>query len=225
MSIYNIDKKEILPKDVQKKKQDEQKIDDLLARLAIASNNKKFDESKRILSEIDRLQNKTGLSADIVDDLATIITKKRFHELESENEVNSFEIGFTVRKNEKGPYIPLEIDQGQLTLIAAPTGHGKTTIMINMMLNMAKKYPDKKFYFFSYEEKEDIVRQRILISHVLTTDRINQDDLQDKSDDYFFREVETNYLVNLDYRKCPINQEHYNELKERFLNGWEKYFQ
>ena len=77
------------------------KIDDLLARLAIASNNKKIDESKRILSEIDRLRNKTGLSAEVVDNLATKRTKQRFYELVSKSGVKSFEIGFTVRKDKK----------------------------------------------------------------------------------------------------------------------------
>lgn len=43
---------------------------------------------------------------------------------------------------------------GAITLIAGRPGHGKTTFMFNLLLEMSRLYKDKgyKFYFFTYEE-------------------------------------------------------------------------
>jgi DNA primase len=45
-----------------------------------------------------------------------------------------------------------KIPQGALTIVAGRPGQGKTTFQLNLLLNMAKARPDRKFYFFSYEE-------------------------------------------------------------------------
>lgn len=42
-----------------------------------------------------------------------------------------------------------------LTYIAGPTSHGKSTVLMNIALNLAQKYTDKKFYFLSFEEGEE----------------------------------------------------------------------
>jgi len=44
------------------------------------------------------------------------------------------------------------IPEGALTIIAGRPGHGKTTLQLNMLLNMVKAYPERAFYFISYEE-------------------------------------------------------------------------
>jgi len=41
---------------------------------------------------------------------------------------------------------------GAISLIAGRPSHGKTTLMFNMLLEMSYLYPDKSFYFFTYEE-------------------------------------------------------------------------
>jgi DNA primase catalytic core len=46
----------------------------------------------------------------------------------------------------------LTIQPGTLSVIAGRPGHGKTTFMMNLLLNMVGKYRDKSFFFFSYEE-------------------------------------------------------------------------
>lgn len=51
---------------------------------------------------------------------------------------------------------------GALTIIAAPTSHGKTAALLNVFLNAAKACPGKKFYFFSYEESREAVTVRAL---------------------------------------------------------------
>ncbi len=41
---------------------------------------------------------------------------------------------------------------GAISLVAGRPGHGKTTLLFNFLLEMAQLYPDKIFYFFTYEE-------------------------------------------------------------------------
>lgn len=51
---------------------------------------------------------------------------------------------------------------GALHFIAAPTSHGKTTMLINLALRTAEKYKDKEVYLFSYEEERDSVLMKAL---------------------------------------------------------------
>ncbi len=46
----------------------------------------------------------------------------------------------------------INIPRGALTFIAGRPGHGKTTMMLNLLVNMLNEYQEKNFYFFSYEE-------------------------------------------------------------------------
>jgi hypothetical protein len=51
---------------------------------------------------------------------------------------------------------------GALSVIAAPTGHGKTTFLWNLLIDAAKKYPDKRHWLFSYEESKEAVHLKTL---------------------------------------------------------------
>lgn len=46
----------------------------------------------------------------------------------------------------------LRIPLHKLTLIAARPGHGKTSFMLNLLLNLSHIYPNKHFLYYSYEE-------------------------------------------------------------------------
>ena len=46
----------------------------------------------------------------------------------------------------------IRIPQEQITIVAGQPSHGKTTIMMNLLLNMVNQYPNQTFLFFSYEE-------------------------------------------------------------------------
>jgi len=46
----------------------------------------------------------------------------------------------------------IRIPQEQITIVAGQPSHGKTTIMMNLLLNMVNNYPNQTFLFFSYEE-------------------------------------------------------------------------
>ncbi|OQC00077.1 MAG: Replicative DNA helicase [Firmicutes bacterium ADurb.Bin099] len=46
----------------------------------------------------------------------------------------------------------ITIPQEAITIIAGRPSHGKTTLLLNLFLNMTGTYKDKRFFFFSYEE-------------------------------------------------------------------------
>ena len=51
---------------------------------------------------------------------------------------------------------------GAITLIGGRPSHGKTTFMFNCLLQMSEIYPDKSFYFFSYEEPVKMIMVKLL---------------------------------------------------------------
>jgi DNA primase len=56
----------------------------------------------------------------------------------------------------------IKIPQSAITLIAARPSHGKTTLMLTMFLNMVYAYPERKFYFFTYEEPAKYLMIKLL---------------------------------------------------------------
>jgi len=56
----------------------------------------------------------------------------------------------------------ITIKSGTLTIVAGRPRHGKTTFMLNILLNFLNKYPEKTFIFFSYEEAKKDVLVKIL---------------------------------------------------------------
>jgi len=57
----------------------------------------------------------------------------------------------------------VRIPVGALTIIAGRPGHGKTTFQLNLLVNMIRAYPDKAFYFFSYEEARKTLAVKLLM--------------------------------------------------------------
>jgi len=49
-----------------------------------------------------------------------------------------------------------------ITIIGARPSHGKTTLLMNLLINMARAYPDRAFFFFSYEESRKQIGLKLL---------------------------------------------------------------
>lgn len=65
-----------------------------------------------------------------------------------------------------------QIPQEAITIIAGRPSHGKTTTLLNFFVNMVKLYPDKEFYFFSYEEPKNQILLKVL--NILTGEFISE---------------------------------------------------
>ena len=61
--------------------------------------------------------------------------------------------GYDLREN-SNPTEPIKIEfkGGAISVLAAPTSHGKTMSLINFALGALENHPEKSVYFFSYEE-------------------------------------------------------------------------
>ena len=71
--------------------------------------------------------------------------------LRLKNKPESLDSGYIIGSEKL--YLP----SGALSVFAAPTSHGKTTMLLNLLLNVAERNPKKEFYLFSYEEDADAV--------------------------------------------------------------------
>ena len=75
------------------------------------------------------------------------------------------------------------IPQAAITLVAGRPRHGKTTVMMNLLMSMAELYPRKRFLFFTYEEPS---------AHILTK-LLNRTLEADLTAHYQYEEASTNY--------------------------------
>ena len=56
----------------------------------------------------------------------------------------------------------LRIAPGTLGVVAAKSRHGKTTMMLNMLVQFIENYPEKQFLYFTYEERKSMLALKIL---------------------------------------------------------------
>ncbi len=56
----------------------------------------------------------------------------------------------------------LSLEAGTLSIIAGRPGHGKTTFMINALMNMLRAYPTKAFLYLTYEETKKGLAFRVV---------------------------------------------------------------
>ena len=61
-----------------------------------------------------------------------------------------YETPFIIGKGESGE--PLRFQAGALSIVAAPTGHGKTTFLLNLLIHAARHRKGERHFLFSYEE-------------------------------------------------------------------------
>lgn len=106
----------------------------------------------------------------------------------------------------------ITLPSGALTVVAGQTGHGKSTLLYNMALNIAEA-TDKRVHFFTLEEHSDELIKKTLIS-------------------YINRRLKTNFARNCEeaigqYYKYGnetlINSEHRARFKELELEFYDKF--
>jgi DNA primase catalytic core len=134
-------------------------------------------EFKKLLSEATQLQDKgeTDKALELLDSKVKEVRLKdkkasfnKLLEIPTEEDIKlhfgqhseSLRSGFYINKEE------LLLPSGGLTGIAGATGHGKTDFLINLTLNSVLNYPEKEFYFFTYEMSQEAILVRFLNSYL-----------------------------------------------------------
>jgi replicative DNA helicase len=132
---------------------------------------------KRLISEADKLhqEGKTDKALDLLDDKVKGVKLQskatEFNKLllptsedqikrEEESQPDSLDTGYKIAED------TLLLPGGAISVFAAPTNHGKTVMLINTALNVADRYPDKRFFFFTYEERATAIIQYFLNAYM-----------------------------------------------------------
>jgi len=180
-------------------------------------------EFKKLLYEATQLQDKgeTDKALELLDskvkevklkDKATEFSSLLLPTTEAqvkEEEANlpgSLDTGYRIGRDE------LLLPGAAISVYAAPTGHGKTVFLINTALNVADKYPDKKFVFFTYEERDTAILQYFLNTYIdvdlNSLDKGNRRLIRD-----YFKTGSTQYIASnsLDY---------FHQKKEEFFKTY-----
>ena len=130
-------------------------------------------ELQELLSKVKDYQDKgeTAKALELLDkDLKNVRVKNikgsidKLKEIPTEEDIKlhfsqhseSLRSGYYINGNE------LLLPSGGLTGIAGATNHGKTDFLINLTLNAVKNYPDKEFYYFTYEMSQEAILVRFL---------------------------------------------------------------
>lgn len=101
---------------------------------------------------------------------------------------------------------------GAISVYSAPTNHGKTILLINTVLNVAERYPDKKFIFFTYEERETAILQYFLNTYI----DINLNS-SDKGNRRLFRQY---FKTGSTQFISSNNLEYFNTKKDEFFRDY-----
>lgn len=72
------------------------------------------------------------------------------------NRPPSLTTGYIIEAKGRTPQ-KLLLPSGKLTEIAGATGHGKTLLLMNLILNVSRLNPDRRFILFTYEEDSDTI--------------------------------------------------------------------
>jgi len=182
-------------------------------------------EFKKLLSEATQLQDKgeTDKALELLDSkVKEVKLKDKATEFSSllqpssealvkkaeEIKPKDLETGYTISGEE------LLLPGGAITVYAGATGHGKTILSINTALNVAQRYPDKKFVFLTYEERDTAILQYFLNTYI---DRDLNNSTSPKS----------NRRIIKDYFKTGSTQyissqvlEYFKEKKEEFFRTY-----
>ena len=172
-------------------------------------------EFKKLLSEATQLQGKgeTDKALELLDskvkevklkDKATEFssllqpTSEALVKIAEEIKPKDLDTGYTISGED------FLLPGGAITVYAGATGHGKTILSINTALNVAQRYPDKKFIFFTYEERDTAILQYFLNTYIdkelnsSTSPKSNRRLIKE-----YFKTGSTQYIAkeNIDYFK------------------------
>jgi len=189
---------------------------------------------KKLLSEATQLQDKGEIDKalelldskvkevklkDKATEFSSLMKPIKEEELKERltNKPESLNSGYTIGGE------PLLLPSGAISILAAPTSHGKTTFLINLALNVAQEYPDKETYLFSYEEDGDSIlinalntyldeeissnNRRTLKSYFTTG---STEYIKTQSRDYFKANKDKFFKELIDTRRLNINYSSYN---------------
>lgn len=203
---------------LQYKEDKEQKDKELKRILSTASDLQAKGQTKEALELLDsklpdiKLRDKGTLFSDLLKPIEENEVKQR-QAIKPEG-VGS---GYTISGEE------LIIPAGAISVIAGATSHGKTALLINLALNIAKDPKEGEVHFFSYEEESDAILLNALNTYI--GEELSQNNrrsiksyfktgstefIEEKWRDIFIRRKDRFFKELIDSRKLNIHYSNYN---------------
>lgn len=142
------------------KREDKKQVETITKELEAASSSLKHGDTKsalEILGNISKHKN-IGLS-DSYESLLTPITEDAIRD-HIRNKPDHLSSRLRIDGEE------LLIPSGGITIVAAPTSHGKTSVLINLGINIAEEITNKPVYLFSYEESREAILLKALNTYI-----------------------------------------------------------
>jgi hypothetical protein len=125
-----------------KKAEDQRKSGDVGGAITYMGDNLRSIKLRDKLTEFQQLDNTIDSEVEIAKRIS--------------NQPDSVATGYTIQIERQTEEISFKANQ--LTIIAAPSGHGKTAFLINAGINIIKRYPAKEVYLFTFEEPGDNIK-------------------------------------------------------------------
>lgn len=204
---------------LQYKEDTEQKEKELKRTLSTASDLQAKGQTNEALELLDRklkdikLQDKGTLFSDLLKPIEENEVKQR--QAVKPEGVGS---GYKINGVEE-----LIIPAGAISVIAGATSHGKTALLINLALNIAKDPKEGEVHFFSYEEESDAILLNALNTYI--GEELSQNNrksiksyfktgstefIETNRRDIFIRRKDRFFKELIDSRKLNIHYSNYN---------------
>ncbi len=204
---------------LQYKEDTEQKEKDFNRLLSTASDLQAKGQTNEALELLDRklkdikLQDKGTLFSDLLKPIEENEVKQR--QAVKPEGVGS---GYKINGVEE-----LIIPAGAISVIAGATSHGKTALLINLALNIAKDPKEGEVHFFSYEEESDAILLNALNTYI--GEELSQNNrrsiksyfktgstefIEEKWRDIFIRRKDRFFKELIDSRKLNIHYSNHN---------------
>jgi DNA primase len=165
----------------------------------------------------DWQQELTSISCS-ASDLQDILTPSSEQDIidEMQEVSDSIYTGYAINDDVK-----IEFKGGAISVIAAPTSHGKTMALINFTLGALEEHPDKSVYFFTYEENKSAITTLFLNAYIGETLSKNNR----KSIKHYFKNTGNDpFKFFFKNGKVPVSEGKDQPLHEYFLEKKDQFF-
>jgi DNA primase len=117
--------------------------------------------------------------------------------------------------------VKIEFKGGAISVLAAPTSHGKTMALINFTLGALKEHPDKSVYFFTYEENKSAITTLFLNAYV--GEELSKNNR--RSIKHYFKDVRNDpFKFFFNAKKIPTAYGQYQSINEYFTEKKDQFF-
>ena len=126
----------------------------------------RVDEALAMMGDAASTLKKVGDREKYGDLLRIPTREERLRRFKEKPEALLTSYQFTEGAEDEGAALPLTLPSGALTILAAPTSHGKSTFLRNLAIDVAKRYGDKSVLYFTFEESEEDVWAQFTNSYI-----------------------------------------------------------